>query len=252
MRERGEWLFNIPDALGRPVLTGVCKNYLTPTEHEVDKLVITANYTGAENSYKGYAVTGLTLFMPEILTVNYYDNYNFLSLPEFSALNYETPENGYGNRYTESSKGLLTGMYSAIAGDESLLLASAMYYDDRARVIQTQSLNHSGGKESEYTAYNFVGQPIQTKQVHTATLKGQTTTHTEQYTYTYDHAGRLLQVTHQLNDRTPVLLAQNQYDELGRLATTKLMVTTPLRLRLITMCVHGRKKLMPEDSLQKS
>ncbi|MDR1718135.1 MAG: RHS repeat-associated core domain-containing protein, partial [Prevotella sp.] len=58
--------------------------------------------------------------------------------------------------------------------------------------------------------------------MHQATGKN---TQTEVYAYTYDHAGRLLTTTHQLTDgatvKPQVILAENTYDDLGRLKTNK-------------------------------
>ena len=43
----------------------------------------------------------------------------------------------------------------------------------------------------------------------------------EEYTYAYDHAGRLLKVEHCINGGDARVLADNQYDELGRLKANK-------------------------------
>ena len=91
---------------------------------------------------------------------------------------------------------------------------TAFYYDDRGRVIQTRSTNHLGGTDVEYVAYDFTGNPVKRRRVHTANGKP---TQTETYTYTYDHAGRLTTVKHKLNSRAEVTLVSNTYDELGRL-----------------------------------
>ena len=93
---------------------------------------------------------------------------------------------------------------------------TAFYYDDRSRVIQTRSTNHLGGTDVEYVAYDFTGNPVKRRRVHTASGKP---TQTETYTYTYDHAGRLTTVRHKLNSRAEVTLVSNTYDELGRLHT---------------------------------
>jgi RHS repeat-associated protein len=97
-------------------------------------------------------------------------------------------------------------------------LASVLYYDYKGQLIQSKSQNHLGGVEKEYIAYNFTGQPTQRKQVHSVT--GQPT-QTEVYTYAYDHAGRQTQTKHRLNGNAEIVLADNTYDELGRLKTTK-------------------------------
>ena len=54
------------------------------------------------------------------------------------------------------------------------------------------------------------------KHVHAAQEKA---TQTELYTYIYDHAGRPLITTHQLNANSPVILVNNKYDALRRLSS---------------------------------
>ncbi|MDR2086569.1 MAG: DUF6443 domain-containing protein, partial [Dysgonamonadaceae bacterium] len=97
-------------------------------------------------------------------------------------------------------------------------LASVMYYDYRGQLVQSKSENHLSGVEKEYLAYNFTGQPTKRKLIHSASGKA---TQTEVYTYVYDHAGRLTQTKHQLNTGAEMVLANNTYDELGRLKATK-------------------------------
>lgn len=50
----------------------------------------------------------------------------------------------------------------------------------------------------------------------------------EDITYRYDHAGRLVEETHSLNRREPVLLCRNTYDELGRLSVSERGVSPSL------------------------
>ncbi len=90
-----------------------------------------------------------------------------------------------------------------------------MYYDHQSRIVQAKSSNHlSGGLEKEYLCYNFTGQPLKRKHIHSAKDKP---TQSEVYDYAYNHAGRLLKTVHQLNDGPSVTLVDNEYDELGRL-----------------------------------
>lgn len=65
--------------------------------------------------------------------------------------------------------------------------------------------------------YDFLGSPLRR---HLAHRKG-TGTVSEDPTYTYDDSERLLEVRHSLDGGTPVLLARNTYDELGRLSGTE-------------------------------
>ena len=219
MRDKGEWLFNIFDALGRIVLKGTCKNNINYLADPLTNITVGAVWTGLDTPYKGYSINGIVLAgTVQILTANYYDNYNFLLLASSSALSYVTPTSGYGSRYAEEHKGKLTGTYVGGFSGTSINYSSAMYYDDRERLIQIQSTNHFGGKDSEFIGYNFIGQPLKRMLIHSAPGK---TTQNEYYTYTYDHAGRLLTTVYKLNSGSEILLANNEYDELGRLKSNK-------------------------------
>lgn len=237
-RAKGEWLFSIPDAFGRPVLTGICKNTLDYAADPLKNVVVSASWSKATNTYKGYTITGITLTLRAVLSANYYDNYEFMglnSIPANTDANFKyTAESGYGTwygtDYTDANKyknkGLLTGTLTTRYQSDGAIaldyLYSVMYYDNKARIIQSKSTNHLGGIEKEYIAYNFTGQPTKKMHIHSATGKN---TLTEVYTYSYDHAGRLLTTTHQLTDGTAVkgqvTLAENSYDDLGRLKTNK-------------------------------
>ncbi|WP_287629778.1 hypothetical protein, partial [Bacteroides sp.] len=75
-----------------------------------------------------------------------------------------------------------------------------------------------GGIEEEYVAYSFTGEPLKRQYVHTATGYS---TQTEECTYEYDHAGRLLTTRHKLNTNEEVTLVENTYDDLGRIKSSK-------------------------------
>ncbi|MCL1942059.1 MAG: RHS repeat-associated core domain-containing protein, partial [Candidatus Azobacteroides sp.] len=224
-RKKGEWQFSIPDAIGRVVLTGICKNSLNyAVVKPLGSAVVKATYnTGRTNLANSYTITGVSLTNMQILSAGYYDDYAFMGMTEVpdNADTQYNPESGYATRYTTSYKGVLTGTVTAqLAADgtvSSAYLYSVMYYDNKGRVIQTKSNNHlSGGLNKEYIAYSFTGRPVRKKQIHSATGK---TSQTEVYTYDYDHAERLSKETHQLNNGTVITLAENTYDELGRLKT---------------------------------
>ena len=215
MRKRGEWLFVIPDVLGRTVLTGVCKNNMVYTGNPLANIVAGVSWTGNNNIYKGYDVTGVSLNGTiKVSVVNYYDRYNFQSLNGFLGLGYETPLSGYGARYSAANNGLLTGSFVAEVNNESSGLYSTFYYDYNGRLIQSKSKNHLGGQDNEFIGYNIIGQPL--KRMHIHSVPGKNTL-TEVYNYIYDHVGRLIETNHSLNNATPVILARNSYDELGRL-----------------------------------
>ncbi|WP_163178132.1 DUF6443 domain-containing protein [Bacteroides sp. 51] len=218
----GEWTFSIPDDLGRTVLTGTCKNTFNYQNNPLENIVMKATWAGTSGAYKGYNISGMPPASPvKILSAQYYDSYDFMTLSGFSALEYITPESIFGTRYTESYKSLLTGTYFAEAGNGSEQICSALYYDYRGRLVQSQATNHLAGKDSEFIGYNFGGQPEKRKAVHTALGA----TQTQLYTYIYDHAGRLEKVTYKLNSNTPVTLAEYAYDNLGRMQNKKVHTT---------------------------
>ena len=217
LKGQGRWRFTIPDALGRTVLSGLCSDTLPVVGSPVE-----AEFTGSE-SYKGYAVkvggTVRELSGSRLLTVNYYDNYDFLGKNGFPAYAYDSSmeSSGYGTK--SDARGMLTGSVTGLAGDGAGQLYSVVYYDRRSRPVQRQGSNSLGGKETEYTAYNFTGQPTRLRHVHTAQGKA---ARTEVRTYSYDHAGRLLTVKHKLDALGEVTLVNNVYDDLGRLQSKSL------------------------------
>ncbi|MDH6309444.1 RHS repeat-associated protein [Dysgonomonas sp. PFB1-18] len=216
---KNEWSFAIPDAHGRIALTGICKNTINYAVNPLDNAIVRALWANATNTYKGYNITGISLTNPQVLTVNYYDNYEFLgknSIPDNNDSRF-TGQDGYGDRYTGSNKGLLTGTLTAQLGGQanSPLLYTVMYYDSRGRMVQAKANNHLNGTDWEYVAYNFTNQPLKRMNVHKAQGKPD---QTETYEYNYDHAGRLLSTQHSLNNNTPVILARNSYNELGQLS----------------------------------
>ena len=237
---KNEWLFSIPDAFGRPVLSGICKNDITKDKLEtyLKDVVVKAKWINTANTYKGYEISGIALTTPTLLSVSYYDSYEFLNKNNFP--NYIYQENkeaeGYGKVYGDhkpenslKNKGLLTGTITyTLGGDENQSelqnkeLYSVMYYDYKKQVVQVHSSNHMGGMDLTCTAYDFAGNP--TKMYTEQTVKNDKNliiTTKELYTYTYDHQGRLKETKHQLNNGAAMSLAKNIYDESGRLQSNK-------------------------------
>ncbi|MCL1938065.1 MAG: DUF6443 domain-containing protein, partial [Candidatus Azobacteroides sp.] len=226
-RKVSRWQFSIPDALGRVVLTGVCKNSLDYAANPLGTAVVKAAYnTSRTGVHNCYTITGITLTTPgDYHSFYFYDDYSFMGMSSEAPNNADTQynaESGYGARYTGGYKGMLTGTIAAqLEPDGNVCIVSPylytiLYYDNRNRLIQTKSKNHISGMEKEYMAYDFANHLTGRKHIHLAK-----TTQTEIYVHTYDHAGRLTKTTHQLNGGTVVTLAENAYDELGQLKTSQ-------------------------------
>lgn len=234
-RLKGEWFFSIPDDVGRTVVTGLCKRNANGEEIRPENFnfsIVKAQFSPT-GLYKGYNFmmddNPLVLDSVVIHTVNYYDNYKFRNIREVNEKNLafdSTKDTKYNKRYGTDgsiyqSKGQLTGSISAVfdSTDTVNYLYLAMYYDNRHRLIQSQSTNHLEGKESEYVVYNFTGQPTEKLNVHTAREKDDISEH---YIFTYDHAGRLLEskVNNSIYGVSSYIpIKKNTYDELGRVKT---------------------------------
>ena len=204
-RLQNEWTFYLYDRLNRLTIQGICM--------EIDRLnlipdVVVTCYR--ENSNTGLGGSGYySTFIPidkvkEIHIVNYYDDYKFCSLTGFSGV----PHFSMGSK----AKGYLTGNVATILEDGKKLY-SANYYDVKGRMTKKVSSNHMNEYEVDNITYSFTDKPLTASHTHTAINA------TELYTYVYDHAERLQEVRHKLNENSEVKLAINTYDKLGRLKT---------------------------------
>ena len=223
-RKRGEWSFSITDGLERVCLTGVCKNSFDLSVSSLNT-VVNAERDDTKKIYKGYSISGVALLNPQVMTVNYYDNYEFMGkhgIPAPTEYDYKYDKlYDYDNRNTNGTQSLLTGSLTAqLNGADTIsYLPAVMYYDYRGRLIQSKTATHlTGGIDKEYTAYDFTGKPVKHRIVHSA--KGKQT-QTEEYTYTYDYMDRLLDTQYTLTGRNRITLANNEYDSWGRLKTNK-------------------------------
>ncbi|VBB45388.1 conserved exported hypothetical protein [uncultured Paludibacter sp.] len=236
-RTKNQWTITKYDILGRIIYTATLtrQNTLAQMEATLNPLLIIESYTGTTS----FANTGYTCgyFINELtpLTVNYYDNYSFISVLASTIqtnLKYIVPT-AYSKAYPESatdisslnSKGLLTGTRTYFLDGSGNYTTAVNYYDDKARIVQTRSTNHLGGYDIVYNDLDFTGKPNKTLKEHNIAINGvQLSIVSELYTYEYDHAQRLLKTKYQINNKPEVILTDmttNGYDELGRLKTKK-------------------------------
>lgn len=227
-RDRGEWRFTIPDRFGREVLRGVCKNVLDYRRSPLEGAVVVATAGGGnDGSTFGHSIAGVNLVSPSVQMAVFYDNYTFLGKFGFpSTLSYLSPGAGFRSSCF-NARGLLTGQAKALFGEPNgtSYIYTSLYYDDKGQVIQKNSTTsqlvgsqaNQYGVEQDSYAYSYTGKVLRHNHVH----KG-TTCLTEDYTYSYDHADRLLLAKYAISDNPEVTLFSNTYDELGRLQHVKL------------------------------
>ena len=214
-RHKGEWTFLLYDVFGRQTVSGVLKSVVPP---DISNMIVSSEFRGT-GGLAGYT-TNINIPSSNLLTVNYYDDYQFIDMmsAQEKAKMVFASTSGYDAQYAGGAKGLLTGIRTYQLNEPNKYTVLANYYDYRGRIVQTHATNHLGGFEDEYMAYNFTGTVKHRKHVHAAA--GQPI-QTEIYSYTYDHAERLLTVSHKLNDFQEKPLLVNSYDEIGRLRTQK-------------------------------
>ncbi len=215
-----EWLFTKYDAFGRVAYTGK----LTDTK-ERSVLQTDANeYTGDLWVTRGSAVMigGVTMKYDdggypkaqngEVLTINYYDDYNF----DTAGIN--NPGTVYGVGTSDRTRSLATGSKVKVLGT-SYWTTTVTYYDKKARPIYTASINeYLNTTDIVETKLDFVGKVEETTTRHT---KGTNPEIKTVDVFTYDHMGRLTQQTQKINNQDTEQIAANQYDELGQLTSKK-------------------------------
>ena len=227
-REKRKLTYHLYDELGREVIVGVGTLYssMIPDISNTDIKAVRYDYPGATGAgYLVYNLLGLTTTIP--LTVNYYDDYGFLNIDEKykNLLEYsleDLPASGeYGTYFKnatsrqQSAKGMHTGTFVNIPALNKGVM-TAIYYDDKKNIIQSRSTNHLDGYDKNWFSYSYSG--LKLKHLHVHDSRNYESLVTEMYEYAYDHATRLKQVVHTLNDAPPVTLAAYTYDELGRIS----------------------------------
>ena len=221
-RERGNiWMITKYDEYGRNIYSLECDMQSWSYEmllDSVSNLYFTEQYSSASSvtmlGNTGYTNTLFAMPISKILVVNYYDNYDFLSLlptDEANMLYYENQQ-GYGQQY-ENVMGLATGTVSYNLSDEQYTI-TINYYDVYGNIIQARNTSLHSGYLVASTAYNFDGTKSKLQLEHHS---NNITTQTEQYAYSYDHVGRPTQTIYQLNDEPSILHTQMYYNPRGQL-----------------------------------
>lgn len=242
-RTTDKWSFTKYDILGRVIQSGITTIVIYTGGFSVADLrdqyknsLIVETIT--DNGYSNQNNLGTN---PIATIENFYDNYNFINFPLYSD---QKPYLGYKDKFSDSNltlfdvkysnivnnidiatKGMLTGQF--VRGVDVMSMSSytqfvvtAMYYDDRGRVVQTRSNNRLGGYDYDFFHYSFTGNVLNHRHVHKTSYI--TADLTEDYTFIYDDAERLLTTKHKINAQREFILSSNSYDELCRLKSKTL------------------------------
>nr|WP_163325474.1 DUF6443 domain-containing protein [Draconibacterium mangrovi] len=210
----GYWVFTKYDSFNRPILSG---KYTSGSARSTLQSAVNSEsvmYESAGSIVLGYTNNAYPRISDEskYISATYYDDYSWGAPYSYSTV------------YTDHSKasnvtGLVTGVKTKVLGT-STWLTTVNYYDKYGRFLQQYQSNPDGGYNRTSTAYNFTDQPIK-QQVYHKKTSGATAKTTEEK-YSYDHMGRPTKVEHSYNGAGFVTIAQNTYDEIGRLQKKEL------------------------------
>jgi len=213
--DKGKWLFNKYDAQGRLVVTGIMSSTASREDWQNDinnQLILfeKRDDTNVSNTNTGYSDQTLPLHstpnyhVDQYLTISYFDDYNFFGN------SFGQPQSGQ----RLDVHGLATGNKTNTLGSSSMLL-DVNYYDTYGRLAESKSQNHVGGNDIVTNVYNFTGQTVLTKRVHSG-YNNQSVTISKRYDY--DHIGRKINTYQKVGNEqsTEVLLATLIYNELGQ------------------------------------
>ncbi len=239
-----EWLFTKYDALGRVAYTGMTENNNSRTALQAtfdqgtypmyeDRATSNQNFGGAVIFYtKNVYPTSMT----EIHTINYYDTYE--DLPS----GFTVPTSVYSQAVTTNTIGLPTVSKTRVLGTFNWI-TSITYYDAKAQPVYVYSKNEFlGTTDIVQSKIHFTGRIEETTSTHVNVNDTGNGTHTLIDAFTYDHAGRLLTQTNNINGATTSeVIVSNLYDELGQLESKGVGgKTTGSRLQTIDFTYNVR------------
>jgi RHS repeat-associated protein len=240
---RPQWSYTKYDALNRPVMTGIYTHTDTLGAKRLQSWVSATNFSEARNNAQPHGYTN-TVFSNsnfiqanfDVLTVTYYDDESFKPLILNAGGTTDTRFNFDGAQYTDQYKFGASAPYSGypilrgipvatkvkVLGDTKYLW-TVNYYDDKFRLVQSIVSNAIGGIDRTTNVYDFV----RLRKTKTAHNEGAPGAQTVERKFDFDDGGRLTKTWHNLNSAGWVLLARNEYNELGQVIDKKLHNTDP-------------------------
>lgn len=231
LKAGNKWMFVKYDYKGNAMMTGIHTNttYTTRATMQayVDGIYVSGHASfGADTWYekKGSTAHGYTnVSFPkdniDVLSVNYFDNYDF-DFNGSADASYTTESLTGEHTPATYTIGYATGSKRKIL-ETSTWLYTYVFYDDRGRTIQVQTTNQLNTSSLDRVSSTFAddGRVIRTKKYHNAGTPGTTTVLNK---FQYNARGDLYKVWQANNDTVHVLLVQYEYNKLGQVVDKKL------------------------------
>ncbi|MDJ1503567.1 DUF6443 domain-containing protein [Cytophagaceae bacterium BD1B2-1] len=181
-------------------------------------------------SQYGYSNQAFPFTSLDILTVKYYDDYDF-NRDGSADVVYQSVSADFESsafvrlqgKETASKTKVLTVSTGTNTSDTKEWLLAIQYYDQYGRVIQTVSDNYPNGQDIVSSKYDFAGKVLKTQQNHTAQIDGVVVNQLEQQGFTrYDHAGRVKKIEMQIKGDMRKTLVAYEHNELGTIVRKRL------------------------------
>ena len=222
--QRG-WLITKYDVFNRTVYTGYYNGLSTDFANSIylrnwlgTQVTMNESKSSGDNIISGASVRYTNTVEPisslQLLTVNYYDDYNYPGAPtSFAAIEGVVPIQKVNNQQTGNWVRTLS---SSASSNGSI---SYKLYDDKYRIIKTAKFLSEVSYTQVEFQLNFRGLVLKKTTKNKLNNNTQETIVTEKFDY--DHAERLLKHQHKVNNNPEESLVDITYDDLGNLITKK-------------------------------
>ncbi|MBT1695342.1 hypothetical protein KK083_00550 [Fulvivirgaceae bacterium PWU4] len=233
-RPSQQWTFTKYDSWNRVIITGLTTDSRSRAdiqaalEGETQRFEFT---TSAGGNVEGYSNQTYPTTINEVLSVIYYDNYDFATTQlNDGRYNYDDGAlEGLPASARTLVQGLATGGKLKVLGTANWLW-TVTYYDERYNIIQNVTGNHLSGIDRSSQRYDFPNRITHSNFIH---FENDAREHIIAKRFLYDHAGRLLQTFHQIDGQPEVLLSELSYNELGQLVQKRFHTTDDGPLQVI-------------------
>lgn len=227
VQEEG-WLITKYDVQNRPIITGwrattfgntsrkdLQEFYDNQNVHSENKI-----HTSSNNTVGGVVFRYTNNSYPtndyHILTIQYYDDYNFPNSPSIPS-EVEGQDVHYNNT-NNKPRGLPTASWVRVGPNETSYTShefTYILYDKYANPIRTHTKNYTSGRTEVDTKFKFSGLVNYSITRHKRNISNDDLVITDYYSYTSQD--RPFAQVQQIDYETPQRLYRNHYDELGQL-----------------------------------
>ena len=246
-RQNHQWFYRKYDVFGREIIWGECEipsatneqlQELLDHESSNSNAANLVNYEEAyyanqgesgngysQNAYPNTSFTGTFLVANQVpFVVNYYDSkkWHESGLLEGIPQSFSPPLGYYPTvGYDQFNTGRLVAQKVKVLADDmpNTYLSTGYFYDQKGRMIQSNTHNHLGMQVQKNNLYHYAGTLVKTRTEYMGSVNI-----VVQERFTYDHQMRLTEHYHKINNQQEVLLAAKKYNELGQLVENNLNV----------------------------